>query len=279
METNATPWAFSAATRADWAQGLEVKSIGDAPDAEYLLWVGCAGSYDDRNKKVVRAFVNILKKAGIKFAILGGEEPCTGDAARRIGNEFLFQTLAKANVETLNRYNVKKIVTSCPHCFNTLKNEYKDFGGNYEVIHHSQLIAKLIREGKITPKKELNEQITFHDSCYLGRWNNEYDSPRAILNAIPGTQYKEISAHHDQAMCCGAGGGRMWMEETIGKRVNIVRTEQALETGAKTVAAACPFCMTMLSDGLKSKDKADSVKVRDVAELVSDSLVTDSIEV
>lgn len=273
METNATPWAFSAATRGDWAQGLEVKTMAEAnaAEVEVLLWVGCAGSYDERNKKVLRSFVNLLKRAGIKFAILGSEEACTGDAARRIGNEFLFQTLAKMNVETLNRYSVKKIVTACPHCFNTLKNEYKDFGGNYDVVHHSQMIAELLSKGRLQPKNANNEKVTFHDSCYLGRWNNEYASPRAAIQAIPGVQYSEISANHDKAMCCGAGGGRMWMEETIGKRVNVTRTEQALATGATTVAAACPFCMTMLSDGMKTKEVADKVKVRDIAELMDDA--------
>lgn len=271
METNYSPWAFSASDRANWADGLEVKTmaeVGDASAVDALLWVGCAGSFDDRNKKVLRSFVSLLKKADVKFAILGTEEQCTGDAARRIGNEYLFQTLATANIETLNRYQVKKVVTACPHCFNTLKNEYKDFGGKYEVIHHSQYISQMIREGKLKPANTLNEKVTFHDSCYLGRWNNVYDQPRDVLRAVPGVELVEMKNHHDQSMCCGAGGGRMWMEEKIGKRVNITRTEQALDAGASIIAASCPFCMTMMSDGLKAKDKQNTVKIMDIAEIM-----------
>jgi Fe-S oxidoreductase len=271
METNATPWAFSAADRANWAEGLSVKSMAEDSAVDVLLWVGCAGSYDDRNKKVLRSFVSLLKKAGIKFSILGQEEQCTGDPARRIGNEYLFQTLAQANVETLNRYAVKRIVTACPHCFNTLKNEYKDFGGTFEVFHHSQFLARLISEGKLKPTKSVDETITFHDSCYLGRWNNIYEQPRAILEALPSARLVEMKQNHDQSMCCGAGGGRMWMEETIGKRINVTRTEQALATKAGIVAASCPFCMTMLTDGMKSKEMQDKVKVMDIAELMDQS--------
>jgi Fe-S oxidoreductase len=268
METNASPWAFSAADRAAWSDGLSIKTMAEDSNVDVLLWVGCAGSYDDRNKKVLRAFASLLKKAGVKFAILGIEEQCTGDPARRIGNEYLYQTLAKANIETLNRYQVKKIVTACPHCFNTIKNEYKDFGGNYEVHHHSQFIARLIAEGKIKPNKGIDETITFHDSCYLGRWNNVYDQPREAIKAIPSARLVEMKSNHDQSMCCGAGGGRMFMEETIGKRVNVARTEQALATKAGIVAASCPFCMTMITDGVKTKEMQDKVRVMDIAELV-----------
>ena len=268
METNATPWAFSSADRAKWAEGLGIKTMAEDSQVDVLLWVGCAGSYDDRNKKVLKAFSSILKKAGIKFAILGTEEKCTGDPARRIGNEYLYQTLAKDNIETLNRYAVKKIVTACPHCFNTIKNEYKDFGGTYEVYHHSQFIAQMIAEGKIKPSKTSEESITFHDSCYLGRWNNIYDQPREVIQSLPATKLIEMSSNHDQSMCCGAGGGRMWMEEKTGKRVNVARTEQALATHAGVVASSCPFCMTMLTDGIKTKDMQDKVKVMDIAELI-----------
>lgn len=271
METNASPWAFAASDRANWSDGLEIKTLADVGNADgldVLLWVGCAGSFDDRNKKVLRSFVSLLKKADVKFAILGNEEQCTGDPARRIGNEYLFQTLATANIETMNRYQVKKVVTACPHCFNTLKNEYKDFGGQYEVVHHSQYISQMIREGKLKPTNALDAKVTFHDSCYMGRWNNVYDQPRAVLESIPSVELVEMKNHHEQSMCCGAGGGRMWMEETIGKRVNVTRTEQALETGATVIASSCPFCMTMISDGLKSKDKQDSVKIMDIAELM-----------
>jgi len=268
METNASPWAFGQADRANWAEGLSIKTMAEDSNVDVLLWVGCAGSFDDRNKKVLRSFASLLKKAGVKFSILGTEEQCTGDPARRIGNEYLYQTLAKANIETLNRYSVKKIVTACPHCFNTIKNEYKDFGGTYEVFHHSQFIARLIAEGKLKPSKGMDETVTFHDSCYLGRWNGIYDQPRDILKALPAVRMVEMKSHHDQSMCCGAGGGRMWMEETLGKRINVTRTEQALETRAGVVAASCPFCMTMLSDGMKTKEMQDKVKVMDIAELM-----------
>jgi len=271
METNGTPWAFSPSERANWAEGLNLKTmaeVGSADQLDVLLWVGCAGAYDDRNKSVVKSFVSLLNKAQVKFAILGSEETCTGDAARRIGNEYLFQTLAKTNVETLNRYQVKKIVTACPHCFNTLKNEYKDLGGQYEVFHHSQFIAHLLAEGKLKPVKEMNETITFHDSCYLGRWNNVYDQPRSVLSAIPKVNLVEMKQNHDQGMCCGAGGGRMWMEEHQGARINVTRTEQAIETKAKTVASSCPFCLTMLTDGVKTKDMAEQIHVKDIAEVL-----------
>ena len=272
METNGTPWAFAAAERANWAQGLDIKTLAENPEYDVLLWVGCAGPYDERNKKVMKAFVNILNKAKVKFAILGTEETCTGDSARRIGNEYLFQTLAKINVENLNRYQVKRIVTACPHCFNTIKNEYKDFGGNYEVFHHSEFISKLLSEGKLNPSKTNDSKVTYHDSCYLGRWNNVYDQPRDALAKIPGITMTEMKQNHDQSMCCGAGGGRMWMEEHIGRRVNVTRTEQAIDTGANVIAAACPFCMTMISDGVKTKEKTDSIRVLDIAELVDESV-------
>lgn len=271
LETNASPWAFSSQDRANWAQGLEVKTMAEESQPEVLLWVGCAGSFDDRNKKVLKSFVSLLNKASVKFSILGNEEQCTGDAARRIGNEYLFQTLATANIETLNRYGVKKIVTACPHCFNTLKNEYKDFGGNYDVVHHSQFLAQLIREGRLKQKDSQEsvepQKITFHDSCYMGRWNGEYEAPRNVLTSVKGVELVEMKSNHDQAMCCGAGGGRMWMEEHIGKRINVTRTEQALDTKASIVAASCPFCMTMLSDGIKTKEATD-VKVMDLAEIL-----------
>jgi len=268
MENSGSPWAFSADERMKWADGLAVKTMAEESDAEYLLWVGCAGAFDDRNKKVVRAFASLMKKAGLRFSVLGSEEVCTGDSARRIGNEYLFQVLAKQNVETLNRYGVKKIVTTCPHCFNTLKNEYPEFGGKYEVIHHSQMIAELIRNGKLKPTKAIDETVTFHDSCYLGRWNGIYNEPRDILKAIPAARLVEMKQSHDQSLCCGAGGGRMWMEETLGNRINVTRTEQAIETQAGVVASSCPFCMTMITDGVKSKEMQEKIRVQDIAELI-----------
>ncbi len=272
MENNFSPWAFSPSDRANWAEGMNIPTMAEDSNVEVLLWVGCAGSYDDRNKKVLRSFSSLLRKAGVKFSILGTEEQCTGDAARRIGNEYLFQTLAQANIDTLNRYRVKQIVTACPHCFNTLKNEYKDFGGTYEVFHHSQYLARLIQEGKIKPTKAWDETITFHDSCYLGRWNNIYDQPRSVLQSLPAARVVEMKNHHDASMCCGAGGGRMWMEEKIGQKINVARTEQALETKAGIVASSCPFCMTMLTDGVKGKDMQEKVRVLDIAELLDQSV-------
>jgi len=271
LETNGSPWAFSPEDRLKWTEGLSIKTMSEDPKIDILFWVGCAGAFDDRNRKVIRAFASLLKKAEIRFAILGSEERCTGDAARRIGNEYLFQTLAKANIETLNRYQVKKIVTACPHCFNTLKNEYKDFGGNYEVIHHSEFIAQLIQEGKIKPTKALDASVTFHDSCYLGRWNNIYDEPRSVLEALPSARMVEMSQNRAESMCCGAGGGRMWMEEKLGKRINVTRTEQALGTNAEIIASSCPFCITMIKDGLTTKEMSDKVRVMDLAELVDQS--------
>lgn len=277
VENNFSPWAMSPDDRDKWADGLQVKTMADivasGEEIEYLFWVGCAGSFDDRNKKVSRALVSVMRKAGIKFAILGKEEKCTGDPARRMGNEYLAQTLIQENVQTLNNYNVKKVVTACPHCFNAIKNEWKDFGGTYEVIHHTQLIGRLIKEGKIKPTKGVDEKVTYHDSCYIGRWNNEYEAPRAILNSIPMTKVQEMDKNREQGMCCGAGGGRMWMEENIGTRINVKRTEQALETNATVIAANCPFCMTMLSDGVKSKDMSDKVKVMDMAELIDQATI------
>ena len=275
LETNSSPWAMDPSTRADWAKGLEVSTMAEKSDVEYLFWVGCAGSYDDRGKKVSQSLVKILKEAGVSFSILGTEEQCNGDTARRLGNEYLAQMQIEANVENFKRYDVKKVVTGCPHCFNTIKNEYPDFGYQaQEVIHHTELINDLIKQGKIKPQKapEDTKQMTYHDSCYLGRHNQVYDSPRDSLNAVPGTSTTEMPRNKEKGFCCGAGGGRMWMEETIGTRVNNNRSEEAVKTGADTVAVACPFCMTMMTDGVKNEGAEDKVKVKDVAEIVADSL-------
>lgn len=268
MENNYTPWAFGHDTRADWCKDLDIKQMADHPNAEVLYYVGCAASFDDRAKKVATAIVSLLKKAKVDFAILGKEEKCNGDPARRAGNEYLAQMLIKENVETLNRYKPKKILTGCPHCFNTLKNEYPAFGAQYDVVHHTTFLADLIKEGKLKPHKGTMGEITFHDSCYLGRWNDVYQDPRDILNAIPELNLKEMPRAKNKGLCCGAGGARMFMEENIGKRINVERTEEALATGAKVIAAACPFCSTMLTDGVKSKEKQDQIQVKDVAEIL-----------
>lgn len=248
----------------------ELAVSGQQPDI--LFWVGCAGAFDDRYKKVTRAFVQILEHVGINYAVLGMEESCTGDPARRAGNEFLFQMQAMNNITVLNGYNVKKIVAACPHCFNTLKNEYPDFGGNYEVVHHSQYLQELINEGKVKVQggeSFKGKKITFHDSCYLGRANGVYEAPREVLQALDA-DLVEMKRSKTTGLCCGAGGAQMFKEAERGnKEINIERTEEALGTGASIIATGCPFCMTMMGDGVKNKEKEESVKVYDIAELIA----------
>jgi Fe-S oxidoreductase len=269
LERNYTPWNFGHSTRADWAEGLNIPLMSNAKDAEVLFWVGCAGAYDSRYKKVTQSFARLMKLAGIKFAILGTEEKCNGDPARRMGNEYLAQTLIQENVTTLNNYNVKKIVTTCPHCLQSLGKEYKQFNGNYEVVHHTTFLQSLIENGALKVKAEKKDTIVFHDPCYLGRYNDEYEAPRSVLDSVAESR-TEMVRSKDKSFCCGAGGGRMWMEEHEGKRVNIERTEEALATGAHTIGTGCPFCMTMLTDGVKAKEAA--VQVKDVAELVLEAV-------
>lgn len=250
----------------------EAVARGESP--EILFWVGCAGSFDDRYKRVTRSFVQILHAVGIRFAVLGNEETCTGDPARRAGNEFLFQMQAMNNIQVLNGYGVKKIVTACPHCFNTLKNEYPDLGGSYEVVHHSVLLQQLIDEGRIKLKEGgtfRGKKITYHDSCFLGRANNIFEAPRAVLESLDA-DLVEMKRSRSKGFCCGAGGAQMFKEPEPGtKDINIERTEEALATQAGTIAVACPFCMTMLSDGVKSKDMEATVKVKDLAELIAEA--------
>ena len=270
MENQGNPWGLNQGERADWADGIEGVSIvdpGSPLESEYLYWVGCAGSFDDKNKKVTQAMANLLRRAGIDVAILGPSEMCTGDSARRSGNEYLFQMLAQPNVEMLNGMGVKKIITQCPHCFNTLLNEYPQIGGNYEVVHHTQLLEQLIDSGDLdVSQATLDERITYHDSCYLGRHNDIYVAPRKVVGSIKGIEVVEMQRNGTTGMCCGAGGARMWMEETTGTKVNDERAAEALSTGASRVATACPFCYIMMDDGVKGAGvEEDEVKVADIS--------------
>jgi len=275
IETNYNPWGVGWDQRGRWADGLGVRTMAEVAASgesiDVLYWVGCAASFDDRNRKVAESFARLLQRAGVKFAILGPEERCTGDPARRLGNEYLAQTMIKANVATLNRYGVRKIVTACPHCFNTLRNEYGDFGGSYEVVHHSTFLDGLIKEGRLRPTKEIQEVLTFHDPCYLGRYNKVYEEPRDVLRRIPGARTVEMQQCRGRSFCCGAGGARMWMEERIGEKVNHRRLEHALETGAQVVATACPYCLLMMDDAAKTKDREDVAR-QDLAEILERSL-------
>jgi Fe-S oxidoreductase len=268
LENNSTPWAFSSSSRGDWAEGLDVPRLTDTRETDVLFWVGCAGSYDSRYIKVSQAIARLLNKAGVSFAILGTEEKCNGDPARRIGNEYLAQTLMKENVETLKKYRFNKILTACPHCYNTLKNEYPQFGSSHEVVHHSDFLLGLVKDGKLPMKGSHQKKVTYHDSCYLGRYNDIYNGPRGAIKTVPGVELVEMQRSHTRGFCCGAGGGRMWMEEKEGRRVNIERTEEALSTGADVIGTACPFCMTMLTDGVKENNEAGNVQVKDIAEML-----------
>src|SRR6056297_963239 len=270
MENQMNPWGLNQGERGDWAEGLDGVTIvdpGEALQSEYLYWVGCAGSFDDKNKKVTQSMAQLLRRAGIDVSVLGPSEMCTGDPARRSGNEYLFQMLAQPNVEMLNGMGVKKIITQCPHCFNTLLNEYPQIGGNYEVVHHTQLLEELIESGQLdVSQATLEERITYHDSCYLGRHNDVYLAPRKVVASIKGVDAVEMPRNGTKGMCCGAGGARMWMEETIGPKVNDVRAKELVDTGASRVATACPFCYIMMDDGVKAAGKEDEeVKVADIA--------------
>ncbi len=268
IENSYNPWGFSNSSRADWAKPLGIKTLAEDADCEWLFWVGCAGSFDERAKNVSAAFSEILNKAGIKFRILGNEEKCNGDTARRLGNEYLSQMLITENIQTLQKYNVKNIVTACPHCFNSLKNDFPQFGGNFNVIHHSELINKLIETGKIVLKdEEKTKKITYHDSCYLGRYNNVYDFPRNPIKLLYKNYFIEQNRNYEEGFCCGAGGGRMFLEEKSGEKVNINRANEIEKSGAEEVVSACPFCMTMLNDGFKTIN-GNKTEVKDIAEIV-----------
>jgi len=271
LGTRGHPYRGTTAGRTDWTEGLSIVTVDDAKDIDILYWVGCSAALDDRNMKVAKATAKVLQAAGVKFAILGDEETCCGDPARRMGDEYLFQTLCRQNIEILKAHNVKKILASCPHCFNSLKYEYKQFGGEYEVVHHSVFLAGLLKDGRIKVKSPVSLEVAYHDSCYLGRYNDIYDEPRAIVRAISGRNI-ELPRRRTDSFCCGGGGGHMWMEEAPDKRVNVRRTEEILEAGADCVATACPYCLTMLEDGLKAKGAEERTKAKDISELLAEAL-------
>ncbi|MFC6341385.1 heterodisulfide reductase-related iron-sulfur binding cluster, partial [Nocardioides hankookensis] len=282
LENKGNPWNMSASARMDWAKGLdfEVKVVGESieslDEVDWLFWVGCAGAYEDRAKKTTRAVAELLDMAGVSFGVLGNGETCTGDPARRAGNEFVFQGLAQQNVETFQEYKVKKVVSTCAHCFNTLKNEYKEFGVELEVVHHTQLLNRLVRDGKLTPVQDGDgahkRSITYHDPCYIGRHNGVYTPPRELLQILPGAEFVEMERNSERSFCCGAGGARMWMEEKLGERINVNRTKEAVGTGADQIAVGCPFCRVMLSDGLTAQQAAgearEEVEILDVAQML-----------
>jgi Fe-S oxidoreductase/nitrate reductase gamma subunit len=272
MEQRSHPWRGTPYTRTSWMEGLEIPILSGKGGAEYVFWVGCTGALMDRNIKVTQAMATILKAAGVDFAVLGEEEVCTGDPARRLGNEYLFQMLAQRNIETLQRYGVKKILTQCPHCFNTLLNEYPQFGGAFEVIHHTQFVEQLLREGKLQLTKPITQTITYHDSCYLGRHNGIYQAPRDILDRIPGVKSVEMEHNRERGLCCGAGGGHAWMDENSPRKVNFMRTEEAVQAKADVIGSACPFCLQMFEDGIRGVHAEESLAVQDLAEIVAKAL-------
>ena len=272
MEQRSHPWRGTPYTRTNWMEGLEIPVLSEKGGAEYVFWVGCTGALMDRNIKVTQAMATILKAAGVDFAVLGEEEVCTGDPARRLGNEYLFQMLAQRNIETLQQYGVKKILTQCPHCFNTLLNEYPQFGGTFEVIHHTQFVERLLREGKLKLTRPITQTITYHDSCYLGRHNGIYQAPRDILQQIPGVKTVEMEHNRERGLCCGAGGGHAWMDENSPRKVNFMRTEEAVRTKADVIGSACPFCLQMFEDGIRGVHVEESLAVQDLAEIVAKAL-------
>ncbi len=271
LENASNPWGMPQSQRADWARGLDVPVLAEGePAPEVLYWVGCASAFDDRARRIAQAFARLLAAAGVRFAILGPRELCTGDPARRMGNEYLFQELAERNVRTLSEAGVTTIVANCPHCFNTLRNEYPRYGGRFEVLHHTELLARLVREGRLRPSAELSTLLAYHDPCYLGRHNGIYDEPRSLLASVPGVRTVEMPRHGARGFCCGAGGARMWMEERIGKRINEERADEAASTGADTVGVACPYCLVMLDDAHRAR--RDEVRVLDVAQVLEGAL-------
>ena len=272
LENNSNPWGIGMHTRGDWAKEGGINLISENPEVEYLFFVGCAGSFDDRNKKVALSISKILQAAGIKFAVMGPEEGCCGDPARRLGNEYLYQILAKQNIEIMKNYGVKKIITMCPHCYNTLKNEYPQLGGTFEVYHYVEIFSKLIKDKKLNLTNSISLSVTYHDSCYLGRYNKIYKKPRFILKSIPSIQLFEMKRSKDKSFCCGAGGGRFWMEEHLGTRINHSRIEDAKNTNAQIVVSSCPFCLTMLSDAIKERELEDKLQAKDLSEILKEAI-------
>jgi len=268
LEQRGHPHRGTRFSRTDWCEGLEVKIVGDVGPAEWLFWVGCTSAFDERSQRIARAFATLLDRAGVDYAILGEEESCTGDVARRIGNEYLFQMMAQANIETLQRYGIEKIVTTCPHCYNTLKNEYPQFGGVFQLYHHTELLEQLVREGKLQPGKTGIEGLTFHDSCYLARYNDRGKAPRAILESLPDAALVETGKAGRQTFCCGGGGGHLWFEEKQGRRINHERADQLLSANTPVIGTACPFCMIMLTDGVNTRKGEREVAVLDIAEIL-----------
>ncbi|WP_206810331.1 heterodisulfide reductase-related iron-sulfur binding cluster [Paradesulfitobacterium ferrireducens] len=271
MENNGNPWGIGWSTRADFLTGLGVKTYEENPEAEILYWPGCSGAFDARNQKVSAALVKLLQAANVNFAILGNEEKCCGDSARKLGNEYLFYSLATENIEVMKGYGVKKILTQCPHCFNLLKNEYPQFGGEFEVVHHTEYLKELMNSGKLKLTKGHGKTVTYHDSCYLGRYNEIYEQPRELLKAV-GLDIKEMAHTREKSFCCGAGGGRMWLEEHEGERINVMRTDEALALSPDLIGTACPFCLTMINDGIAGKEAGDQVKALDIAEILEQAL-------
>ena len=276
IEDRGHPWRGTTSTRMDWAEGMDIKVLSEDSDVDVLFWVGCTSALEDRSVKIAQSFAQILKSAGVNFGVLGPEESCCGDPARRLGNEYLFQMQAEKNIEILKGYNVKKIVTACPHGYHVLKNEYPQFGGEFEVLHHTEFIAQLLREGKLKIDNGVQGTLTYHDSCYLGRYNNVYKQPREILKSVPGIAFVEMEDNSKRGFCCGGGGGRMWLEERTGQRISEMRTEQAMKTGAQIISTACPFCLQMFDDAIKAKEAEEKVKAMDIAELIAGSLVKDT---
>ena len=272
MEQRGHPWRGTTYSRTDWAAGLDVPTLAEKPDAEILFWVGCTAALEQRSQSVARSMASILKRAGVDFAILGDEESCTGDPARRMGNEYLYQILAQQNIETMKTYDVKTVVTICPHCFNAIKNEYPHLGGDFDVLHYTEFVNDLIERGDIRPIARIDATISYHDSCYLGRHNGIYEAPRKIAKSIPGVELVEMTRCRERGFCCGAGGGHMWIEESRGPRINHARTEQFFETDADTVGVSCPFCLQMFEEGIGSLPHSNGKQAKDLLEVLDESL-------